>query len=252
MSLYVSGTVSGGFVGRMLAAIVTSHSDWRSAFALLGILNALSAAAIWYLLPYEQHQKRATRGLYRAMVGHLKNPQLLAIYAAGFCVLFSLLGVFTYVNFLLAADPFRMNAKELGRVFTVYLVSAAIMPFVGRIIDRLGQRWAFALAMMVALGGVLLTLIPSVPAILVGLALFCSGIFAGATAVAVGLYVTAYYFGGSFGAAVPGIFWSRFGWPGCVTLIAGTELVTAAIALCFWRNEKTAELSQNPVETTLS
>lgn len=253
MSSYVSGTVGGGFVGRMLCAIVASHFSWRMAFALLGALNLIGGLAIWYLMPKEKNQAPATRGIARTMLGHLQNTRLLATYAAGFCVLFSLLGVFTYVNFLLAAPPFNMNAAQLGNMFTVYLVSVFLMPFLGKYIERFGQRRAFALAMILALGGVLLTLIPSVPVILLGLALFCTGIFAGqssassfigkaahgAKAAAVGLYVTAYYLGGSFGAAVPGIFWSRFGWTGCVLLIAAVELMTAAMAYYFWHNPET-------------
>jgi predicted MFS family arabinose efflux permease len=252
MGAYVCGTVSGGFVGRMLAAFVAGHGDWRMAFVALGILNALGGVAIWRLMPVEQHATRARRGLVRTMIAHLKNPRLLATYVAGFCVLFSLLGVFTYVNFLLAASPFHLNAEQLGWVFMVYLAGAAAMPGFGRVIDRLGQRLAFVVGMAVAFVGVLLTLIPSVAAVVVGLALFCMGIFAGqssassyigraatgAKAAAVGLYVTAYYVGGTFGAAVPGVFWSRFGWTGCVALIALIELLTAAIALRYWRDEE--------------
>ena len=256
MSAYVSGTVSGGFVGRMLSAVVASRGDWRMAFVLLGVLNAIGGLAIWYLLPKESHQTSARQGMARAMWMHLKNTRLLATYAAGFCVLFSLLGVFTYVNFLLAASPFHMNSEELGKIFTVYLVGAAMMPVVGKYIERMGQRWAFALSMILALVGVLLTLIPSVIAVLAGLALFCTGIFGGqsaassfigraadgAKAAAVGLYVSAYYAGGSFGAAVPGIFWNRFGWTGCVVLIALIELLTAALAFRFWRSSPNSRM----------
>lgn len=264
MGAYVSGTVSGGFVGRMLAAFVAGHGDWRMAFVALGLLNALGGLAIWRLMPVEQHATPATRGLARTMLGHLKNTRLLATYAAGFCVLFSLLGVFTYVNFLLADSPFHMNSEELGRIFVVYLAGAAAMPIFGRVIERLGQRRSFAVGMVVAFVGVLLTLIPSVPAVLLGLALFCIGIFAGqssassyigraangAKAAAVGLYVTAYYVGGSFGAAVPGVFWAHYGWTGCVALIAVIELATAALALRYWRGDETpAEPAEGGLES---
>ena len=39
--------------------------------------------------------------------GHLRNPRLLMICGLGFTVLFSLVGVFTYVNFFLARPPFN-------------------------------------------------------------------------------------------------------------------------------------------------
>lgn len=36
MSAYVTGTVLGGFSGRMIAALIASHASWRWAFASLG------------------------------------------------------------------------------------------------------------------------------------------------------------------------------------------------------------------------
>lgn len=87
------------------------------------------------------------------------------------------------------------------------------------------------------------------PAILLGLALCCSGTFVAqsastsyigtvaheARAAAVGLYVLFYYVGGSFGAAVPGGFWNRGGWPACVGLIASVQMLTILLAGIFWR-----------------
>jgi predicted MFS family arabinose efflux permease len=249
MAAYVSGTVAGGFAGRMLAAYIADYGSWRASFVVLGLLNLLGALLIWRLLPDEQRRVPRTRGVFGTMIGHLGNKPLLATYAAGFCILFSLLGIFTYVNFLLAAQPYCLRPAALGRVFMAYLVGAALTPFSGRLIDRHGQRSAFTAAIAIAICGVLLTLIPSVAAVIAGLAIFCTGIFIaqssassfigkaarGAKASAVGLYVAAYYLGGSFGAAVPGFFWSRYGWSGCVALVAVTQLLTAAIAMSFWR-----------------
>ena len=41
--------------------------------------------------------------------------------------------------------------------------------------------------------------------------------------------------GGSTGAALPGLFWSRGGWPACVALVIGVQIVTTTIALVAWR-----------------
>ncbi len=56
-----------------------------------------------------------------------------------------------------------------------------------------------------------------------------------ARAAAVGLYVTFYYTGGSFGSAVPGPFWSRGGWPACVALIAAIQVLTIVLSVVFWK-----------------
>jgi len=249
---YVTGTVLGGFCGRMVAAVVAAHFSWQWAFVALAILNALGGIAIWRWLPPGKHFARARPGssTIRPMLRHLRNPRLMATYAVAFCVMFTLLATFTYINFYLAAPPFHLGTEALAALFVVYLVGAVITPFAGRTIDQLGHRPALIIAFAGGILGVLLTLVYSVPVVMLGLAICCTGVFiansAGssyvgvvareARAAAVGLYVTFYYMGGSFGSALPGRFWIHGGWPACVALVAGVQVLTIAIALVFWRN----------------
>src|SRR5690348_2468857 len=55
---YVTGTVLGGFSGRVVAALVAALAGWRWAFVALGLLNLAGAWAIRAWLPAE---KRFTR-----------------------------------------------------------------------------------------------------------------------------------------------------------------------------------------------
>jgi MFS transporter, YNFM family, putative membrane transport protein len=250
MSWYVSGTVLGGFAGRMVAALVAGHLSWRWAFVVLGVLNALGGFAIWAWLPAGRGV-RAVRhhgSNFRAMGRHLRNSRLLATYAVAFCVLFTLLAAFTYVNFYLAAPPFSLGTAALGLLFVVYLAGAVVTPVAGRTIDRIGHRLALTMAFSGGIIGISLTLIQSLPMVLLGLALCCSSVFVAhstasayvgvvakeARAAAVGLYAMFYYMGGSFGSAIPGHFWSRGGWPACVALIVAVQMITIAIAIAFW------------------
>jgi predicted MFS family arabinose efflux permease len=249
MSAYVSGTVLGGFCGRSVVGIVAAHSSWQWSFVALGILNVLGGLAIWAWLPKERHHARhASAGMVSAMGRHLRNPQLLATYAAGFCLLFALLGTFTYVNFYLSAPPFGLSTGALGLVFVVYLVAAGLTPLGGRWIDRLGHRVAFSAAMLLAIAGCLMTLAHNLVAVIAGLAVFCTGIFivqsaassyigiaaSSAKAAAVGLYATCYYLGGSFGTALPGMTWSWGGWPACVGLTVAVSLSTIILVWFSW------------------
>ena len=52
---------------------------------------------------------------------------------------------------------------------------------------------------------------------------------------AVGLYVTCFYVGGSFGAFLPGLAWDAGGWPACVALVVAMCAVMAAIAALAYR-----------------
>src|ERR1039457_5371900 len=248
---YVTGTVLGGFSGRALAALVASHASWRWAFVMLGALNLLGALAIRAWLPAGRRFTRVRRGARAggAILRHLRNPRLVATYAVGFCVMFSLLGTFTYINFYLAAPPFSLSTAALGLLFVVYLVGAAVTPTAGRAIDRFGHRFALVAAFTGGATGGCLTLVHSLPVVMIGLTLTCPGVcianaagssYVGSAATesrasAFGLYVTFYYLGGSGGSAIPGFFWARGGWPACVALIVAVQLATIALALVFWQ-----------------
>jgi YNFM family putative membrane transporter len=247
---YVSGTVVGGFSGRFISGFIASHFAWQWVFVALGVLNLTGALAMWRWLPAERRRpKRGSPGPgFAAVAEHLRNPRLLATYAVGFCVLFSMTSVFTYITFYLAAAPFRLRPASLGSLFFVYLIGAAITPASGRWIDRYGQRLALAAAIGTGIGGVALTLVGNLAAVVAGLAICCTGVFVAQAAassyigiatdrnraLAVGLYATFYYAGGSAGAAFPGFLWRAGGWPACVALIAAVQALTVVMALMLW------------------
>ncbi|MGO8671632.1 MAG: MFS transporter [Capsulimonadaceae bacterium] len=247
---YVTGTVFGGFLGRTMSGLITEHAGWRAAFLVLGCLTLLGTMVIARWLPASRHfvrqndQRRALTDLAR----HVRNPVLIATFAVGFNVLFSLVGVFTYVTFHLASAPYCLGPTAQGLLFCVYLLGLFVTPASGPWIDRLGPRRAVTIAMAFSAAGVLLTLAPSLWVVVFGLAIASSGIFvcqsaasslvgraAGcARSAAGGLYVAFYYIGGSAGASLPGLLWPHFGWPGCVALIVAFQAVAAAIAYRGW------------------
>ena len=254
MSAYVAGTILGGYAGRTLAALVGAHHPWQWAFLLLGILTFAGGLGIWAWLPHDSqtpagHAPRAanTRG---ALWDHMRNPALLATYAVGFCVLFTIIAAFTYINFRLSAPPFGWSTSSLGFLFTAYLAAAIVTMSSGGLMSRFGYRMALLLALGVSIAGILLTLMENAPAIVAGLTIFCCGIFVAQTAgnsylgisaahsraAAVGLYVTAYYVGGTLGGAVPGYFWNSGGWPACVAFIVLTQVLTGLLVGRYWQN----------------
>jgi len=248
---YMSGTILGGFAGRATAGIVAADVNWHVAFIVLAAVSLIVAAALLRLLPPERrpdHHDLLAQGHSR-FLEHLRNAQLLATYAIGFCVLFTQVAMFTYVTFYLAAPPFRLTTGALGSLFVVYLVGAAVTPLGGRWIDRHGHRSGLALAMGVGGAGALFTLAAWLPAIVAGLALCSTGVFIaqastssyiGAVttrdrALAVGLYSTFYYAGGSIGAVAPAALWTIGGWAACVGLVVAVQVAAVVIALSFWK-----------------
>ena len=250
---YVAGTVIGGFSGRFLSGFIASHFAWQMVFVALGILNLAGAVAIQFFMPPDTKRTQTPAISFGSAVWeHLQNPRLGATYAVGFCVLFSLTSTFTYINFYLSRAPFYLQPASLGSVFFVYLVGAVITPIAGRYIDRFGHRLVLATAISSGIGGVLITLVPHLAAVILGLTICSSGVFVAQAcsnsfvgiaatrnrALAVGLYVTAYNLGGSAGAALPGFLWRLGGWPACVALIVCVQVITVAIAMLLWSAPK--------------
>ena len=252
MSAYVAGTVLGGFLGRLLCGLLAAQGNWRLAFAVLGLLNLLGALAVRQWLPKAVNFTPApdVRKSLGDLRGHLQNPRLLAVCGMGFTVLFSLVGVFTYASFYLARAPFGLRPAALGGIFFVYLLGCVVTPLAGRFLEAHHFRRMVLLAVGLGLTGLLLTLVPALPAVIAGLAVFSTGVFiaqAAATVLtgrvahtarsaAAGLYVTAYYAGGSLASVATAWFWLHGGWPACVGLFATVGLVTLGLGLVCGRS----------------
>jgi predicted MFS family arabinose efflux permease len=250
MSAYVAGTVIGGFCGRALVGLVASSYDWHTAFAALAVANLAAAVFLAFMLPSETRKASTpSRDHGQSLVRLITNRQLIGTNAVGFCVLFMQVAMFSYVTFLLSAEPYVLSTAALGWLFIVYLFGAGVLAFAGRWIDVRGHRVALAYSMATGIVGALLTLSPWLPAIILGLALVGTGVFvAQATAssyigtvthedrgLAVGLYSTCYYLGGSVGGALPAVFWDAGGWPACVALVLAVQVTTVTIALQSWK-----------------
>jgi MFS transporter, YNFM family, putative membrane transport protein len=257
MSLYVSSTVLGGFLGRILPGYAATHRivasiapSWRIGFLLIAACDLLFGLLIAYWLPRDRKSAITPVRTDGGMLRHLRNPRLVATYAVGFNVLFSLVAVFTYITFHLAAAPYQLTPAQLSSLFVVYLVGLIVTPLAGIGIGRSGSRPVLIVAVAASMIGVAMTLLHSLPMILLGLVLCSSGVFvcqsastsyiqtaapAGGRASAAGLYVACYYAGGSVGGVLPGFFWRFGGWTACVALVLVVQLVTIAVAAIGWR-----------------
>jgi YNFM family putative membrane transporter len=256
MSFYVSGTALGGFVGRISAGILADYFSWRISFIALGAASLIGAGAVAAWLP---HGRRRTLPLAKAgplpafpyqVQAMFRNRRLVATFAVGFNVLFSLVGVFTWITFYLSAAPFFLSITALSSLFLVYLIGLIVNPGAGYLITRVGLRAGIGGAILCSIAGVLLTLAHSLPIVILGLAMLSSGVFIaqtasqshlrvaappGARVTAAGIYITCYYLGGTAAGVVPGAFWALGKWPACVAFIVVMQIIALTIALIGWR-----------------
>jgi predicted MFS family arabinose efflux permease len=256
---YFVGSSLGGLCGRFIPGVLADVAGWRTGFLVLAGLSFAGATLVLLLLPAETRfvRSRGIRSSSLQIVRHLGNLQLLASYAIGFGVLFNFIAVFTYVSFHLAAPPFSFSSTLLGAIFLTYLGGTFVAPVTGRMIAMLGRR-TFLLAVIAFWAcGCLLTLAPSLIAIIAGLTI-CAGcgmmcqtvatshvtmIAREGRSSAVGLYVTSFYAGGSMGAFLPGLAWNSGGWPACVLMVIGMLAVMALIAALAYTRSPQDEIS---------
>lgn len=250
MSAYVSGGVVGSVSGRVISGFAAQLRDWHASFLVLATVIALGGAIVWLLMPRSQRfepQRNLLIGLQN-MARHLKNPDLVAIYACAFNNLFVFVGSFTYITFYFVKPPFSLDKAALGLLFLLNLFGAFANPIAGRWMGKVGYRTGLIAALATSTAGILLTLVPNLIVALVGVALISTGVFVAQTAAtgqmgrvagkakssAAGAYVCFYYVGGSFGAFVPGFAYALGGWPACVALILAVKLVSAIIGIRFF------------------
>jgi len=262
MSIYVSGTALGGFTGRVSSGILADHFNWRVSFLVLGTAALAGAAAVAAWLPPGRRPATITKSATKSgslpaviyhMQGLFRSRRLVATFAVGFNVLFSLVGVFTWITFHLSAAPFLLSTTALSSLFFVYLIGLVVTPAAGFLITKVGLRAGIAGAICCSMAGVLLTLAPSLPVVILGLTMLSSGVFIsqtasqshlrvaappGARVTAAGLYLTCYYLGGTAAGVVPGAFWALGKWPACVGFIVAMQAVALAIALVGWQTPK--------------
>ena len=252
MSFYVAGTVFGGFVGRISGGQLAERFGWHSVFLVLGAAGFLGAAITWRLLRPAKPRPPEPRQQARLapILGNLQNPRLLATFGIGFCMLFTLVSVFSYITFYLAAPPFRLTASELSWLFAVYLFGLGATLLAGTVLVRIGLRRAMISSVIFCLSGVALTLIPSIVSVGFGLAIASSGVFISQTCAnsflrdasspssrvsAAGMYICSYYVGGTVGGILPGLLWRSYGWPGCAALTGILLVVAGFLAFFGWR-----------------
>lgn len=256
MSFYVSGTALGGFTGRIVSGVLAEAYSWRVSFVVLGAASLAGAGAVAVWLPHGRHRHAhsSTSQPRLAFADQLRelfrSRSLVATYAVGFNVLFSLVGVFTWITFHLAAPPFSLSTTALSSLFFVYLIGLVATPMAGHVITKVGLRAGVGGAICCSMAGVLLTLAPSLPVVIVGLTLLSSGVFIAQTATqsflrlaspanarvtSAGLYLTFYYLGGTAAGVVPGAFWALGKWPACVAFIVALQAIALAVALAGWR-----------------
>jgi YNFM family putative membrane transporter len=244
MGSYVSSTVLGGLGGRLLGGWIHPPLHWRYAFVSASVLLLTATLVAFRGLPRTSSD---TRRLHESvgLLELLTRWDLLRIYlcAAGSFSLFS--SVFNYLPFRLTGPPFNFSTSLTTLLYLSYIVGILMGPTAGRLSNRYGSGNALLGGSGVLGTALVLIVLPSVPAIVLGLLGICAGFFT-VHAAAVGalnrrlssgqgranaLYVLFYYMGGWFGITGSGFAYTHGGWSAVVSICALLLLIPVCVGV---------------------
>lgn len=233
---WIAANVAGGLVGRVASGIITDFLGWRAVFILFAVLTFAAAIGLAATLPPTgRSHSTGMRQAYMGMFAHLLNRRLLGAFLIGGALFFGFIGIFTYLPFYLTGAPFFVSPALVAFAYVSYLAGVIVSPLAGRLSDRIDRRILIGVGLIIACLGIGLTLVRTLPIVVVGLFVLCTGMFtaqavapAFVNTVAVrakgganALYLSFYYIGGTLGAVLPGLAWQAYGWEGVAAACAG-------------------------------
>lgn len=254
MALYVSGTVLGGFSGRFFAGHLEHFIGWRYGYGVMAICTLIGALWVLKTLPQSKNfvVSESFKDAFDTLIAHTKNPHVISSGILGACVLFTLVGCFTFVNLHLADTPYQLSTADLANIFSIYLIGMVITPLSAKITTRFGTTTTIMLAVLTSAVGIGMTLLTPLWVVIVGLTLMSSGVFVTQSAtisyltshvkhgrsLASGLYYMAYYGGGFIGAWICALAYAQGQWLWTVGLILILQVIALGIVVGFMRGRE--------------
>lgn len=248
MGMYISGSAFGGMSGRVISAFISDFGSWRVAVGLLGAAGLYAAWEFSRSLPPSRHgaaRPAPGPGFVEGLFIHLRDPGLPWLFALPFLLMGAFVSLYNYIGYRLLAPPFGLRQSAVGLLSLLYLLGIFSSMWAGRLGDRLGRRNVLWLVMAVMIAGLLVTLVDSVIAVVLGVGVATFGFFAAHSlasswvgrraqppqALASGIYLFFYYLGSSVVGWASGYVYEHWAWPGVVALLGAVLLVALMIAL---------------------
>ena len=233
MGFYISATVFGGMVGRLLGGFLSDLFSWQEMFIFVSALSALGGILYLFL-----HENTIIKNKIspESILSILRNKHYLYVYISISLVYFMLAGI---LNML----PFRAKELSNGNISETAIGVLYFGFFSGVLLPMLVHKFAifadylrsFLFFISLCFLALLLLLIPSVEVIFWVMFVFCAGVFGSHNIATIyvnhlsiekkaltnGFYLSFYYLGGIFGAQIP------------VMIYEQSSFSSAILFLCF-------------------
>lgn len=249
MGFYIAGNSLGGLIGRLIPGIALEFTDWRLATLLSALFAFAMALMTTWVLPKQRFftpKKITLAHELQAFANHLRDPILLKLFLLPFLLMGSFVSLYNYMTFRLI-NTFGLPESLAALVFVIYLSGTWTSTRTGTMVNRYGQAKVVVACIALALVGLFLAFIPTVPTTLAAVLLFTATFFPAHSissawvgevarrdrAEASSIYILSYYLGSSIIGWVSGYFFAHswgllVAWLILLTLIA---LVTALPAM---------------------
>ena len=126
-----------------MSAAVADHFGLASNFFVFAGLNVAGAILVYMTIdrvPAIEAAEAQKQPASHVLAMHLGSSGLRAAFTIGFCILFALIGIFNYVNFVLVRPPIAIGMMTVGFVYFVFAPSFLTTPLAGKMAARFGTR----------------------------------------------------------------------------------------------------------------
>lgn len=253
MGFYIAGNSLGGLIGRLIPGIALEFTDWRLATLLSAIFAFAMALMTTWVLPKQRFftPKRITLAHeLQAFANHLRDPILLKLFLLPFLLMGSFVSLYNYMTFRLI-NTFGLPESLAALVFIIYLSGTWTSTRTGTMVNRYGQAKVVVVCIALALVGLSLAFIPTVPTTLAAVLLFTATFFPAHSissawvgevarqdrAEASSIYILSYYLGSSIIGWVSGFFFAH-SWGLLVAWLILLTLIALVTALAAMRRDK--------------
>jgi predicted MFS family arabinose efflux permease len=238
MSWVQAGLITGIMGARVVSGQLAGLLGWRWVFAASAVLTLVVGLWTVRVLPSDGERNPVSYwALLRSLPGYLRREPGLrraCLRQAGSFAAFN--AVWTTLALVLTAPPHGFTVAEAGLVGLLGLLSAALAPVAGKMVDRRGPRLVGALGLTVLAFAALVLILGtnSLTALLLGTAAVPIGLQVGQAAnqnaalsvdPAAGgrlntIFMLSTFLAGAIGSAAGSITYGLHGWPGvCVTAL---------------------------------
>lgn len=253
MGFYIAGNSLGGLIGRLIPGIALEFTDWRLATLLSAIFAFAMALMTTWVLPKQRFftpKKITLAHELQAFANHLRDPILLKLFLLPFLLMGSFVSLYNYMTFRLI-NTFGLPESLAALVFIIYLSGTWTSTRTGTMVNRYGQAKVVVVCIALALVGLSLAFIPTVPTTLAAVLLFTATFFPAHSissawvgevarqdrAEASSIYILSYYLGSSIIGWVSGYFFAH-SWGLLVSWLILLTLIALVTALAAMRRDK--------------